>query len=1082
MEVYEIEVLIIFDEIRCAKGIFANLGDICKRLQKNTECKSFLIDNACLFVEVAKQVLDKALLLESLIEKGIEKSALAIVCTALESLSGFGGGSREKLSASAKSTSAASQNLDSEDNKIDAAIIGLSRYINSINTIKDTQTTWLELASAGDDATTSVDNMLHGHADLGNSYYLVEYSGVQIRGRFDAAGDISFRTPVNTSIRMSVFDSRGDRYGTFEIQGPAVTGATGLPLFTLQSAKSLMDADGDMLADVAEYVIGTSPTLADTDGDGISDFAEIQQGLDPLGGRGFPTGVIADLALRGESQAIDIQGSTTDATQQTAYVATGSYGLALVDASQFQNPIILGQLDLAGIAVDVAVDSPTKIAVVAAGEGGLHFVDVSDPMLPKRLRTASVNALQVEVIDGIAFVATPDRVLAYDVASGDQIGFGVVLNSPARGMTHEGNALFVMSADRTLQAFTVNGFAITARGSIQLTHGGGQISVSNGVLYAAAIASTAQGGFATADIRNLDSLSEISPSDVSGGFAYPGQVIVPNGSGLGLLGGLALTGQRFAGVQIVNTSDPANTNQVVTQFATSAAPTSISIASGIGFVSTAKGLQVVNYVPFDTKGVAPSITITGPTGATIDEGSLVSFGANVTDDVQVRNVELLVNGVVVRNAVSAPFDLSAVMPSLSTGATTVRIQARATDTGGNSKLSNELTFTLTPDSTPPTLLGSNPTNDGAGFQMKGLTLFFSEPIDSTKLAVGGVRLTNLGKNAILGGGDDTTVPIASITALSDRRISVQFDAQLAAGRYQVRFDPSILADRAGNAIAQPIDFPFTSYDLDALNANAWIGENGNWNDAQNWSAGRVPGENDAVIIDRLNTNIRVRLSTGNVKVKSIISNEELVLDGGNLTVTEATVFNGRFQVGNGSTFTASSSQAIVIANGETKIDGGSLTAQNGAIIRLPNVTSYTHTAGNIRDEALIRADGVGSLIDLRNVTSIDASPTRDDYTRIQATAGGRVDLRSATQIVANDRYGVYVTATGQNSVVDLSSLASIADAGSENSELNALNAGHVIVRNAPFSLFVTGVAVLTETSGVIEGVIVLGTNSTRIDR
>jgi hypothetical protein len=61
---------------------------------------------------------------------------------------------------------------------------------------------------------------------------------------------------------------------------------------------------------------------------------------------GFPTGVIAALPIAGQAKEVVAESSVTSAETQTAYVATGSYGLAIVNASQFQRPIVLGQLDL----------------------------------------------------------------------------------------------------------------------------------------------------------------------------------------------------------------------------------------------------------------------------------------------------------------------------------------------------------------------------------------------------------------------------------------------------------------------------------------------------------------------------------------------------------------------------------------------------------------------------------------------------------------------------------------------------------------------------------------------------------------
>src|SRR5262249_15403745 len=108
-----------------------------------------------------------------------------------------------------------------------------------------------------------------------------------------------------------------------------------------------VDADGDGLPDVGEIAIGTDPSQRDTGGDAATADAEITQGLDPLDDRGFPTGIIATLPLSGSAQEVDVAGST-------AYAAAGSGGLAIVDVSRFNKPILLAQLALGGSATDVA--------------------------------------------------------------------------------------------------------------------------------------------------------------------------------------------------------------------------------------------------------------------------------------------------------------------------------------------------------------------------------------------------------------------------------------------------------------------------------------------------------------------------------------------------------------------------------------------------------------------------------------------------------------------------------------------------------------------------------------------------------
>ncbi|MCJ8281556.1 MAG: hypothetical protein MJK14_17270, partial [Rivularia sp. ALOHA_DT_140] len=178
------------------------------------------------------------------------------------------------------------------------------------------------------------------------------------------------------------------------------------------------DTDFDGLPDDIELAIGTSPEKADTDDDGILDFTEIEQGLDPLGGRAFPTGIIASLELEGEAKEVVVKGSSQNANDQTAYIATGSHGLAIVNASQFNNPIVLGQLDLPGDATDVAVDTNLSIAAVATNTGGLQLVDVSNTMLPELRQTLNISANQVEVLDGIVYAAAGSTLHAIDLLTG----------------------------------------------------------------------------------------------------------------------------------------------------------------------------------------------------------------------------------------------------------------------------------------------------------------------------------------------------------------------------------------------------------------------------------------------------------------------------------------------------------------------------------------------------------------------------------------------------------------------------------------------------------------------------------------
>src|SRR5262249_46180417 len=151
-----------------------------------------------------------------------------------------------------------------------------------------------------------------------------------------------------------------------------------------------------------------------------------------------------------------------------------------------------------------------------------------------------------------------------------------------------------------------------------------------------------------------------------------GQAIAVNGSGIALTVGQDANGPA---VNVFGSGDPNNVTQFVTRFSLPSPALDVAIGEGIGFVADGSGgLQVINYLPFDPKGVPPAVSIASPvTGSSVAEGSAIPILVTASDDVQVRNVELLVNGEVVANAVSAPFEFTVTVPTLASGATSLSI-------------------------------------------------------------------------------------------------------------------------------------------------------------------------------------------------------------------------------------------------------------------------------------------------------------------------------------------------------------------------------------------------------------------------
>ena len=93
----------------------------------------------------------------------------------------------------------------------------------------------------------------------------------------------------------------------------------------------------------------------------------------------------------------------------------------------------------------------------------------------------------------------------------------------------------------------------------------------------------------------------------------------------------------------------------------------------------------------------------GAPGLQVLDGTTLPIQVSVSDDVQVRNVDLLVNGQVVTSDVSFPYDFFATAPNNSPESSSFIFQVRATATGGNSALSNILAVDLVKDVFAPTI-------------------------------------------------------------------------------------------------------------------------------------------------------------------------------------------------------------------------------------------------------------------------------------------------------------------------------------------------------------------------------------------
>uniref|UniRef100_UPI003CF3B8E5 Ig-like domain-containing protein n=1 Tax=Massilia sp. TSP1-1-2 TaxID=2804649 RepID=UPI003CF3B8E5 len=663
---------------------------------------------------------------------------------------------------------------------------------------------------------TGVETRLVGQ--WGNDYVAIQVDQADpLRSVSGKDGRFSFFLPSSKDYHLAVFDPvtglLANRTGT--------TGPSGQPTDLTRNlvfaASVAADTDFDGLPDDIEFAIGSNPAKGDTNKDGINDFASIQQGINPLGNLAIPTGVLAAVNLAGSAEAVAVAGAAGNGSALTAYVATGSAGLAVIDASRFTAPVLVAALDLPGTSVDVAVDEGRAVVAVAAGYAGLHLVDVRDPSAPVLRQSVAFSGAvsTVQIRDGIAYVATGEVLASVDLNTGAVLAtldLGALGGTTLTDLAFDGNTLYTMDNSRHLRAISVTGDVLTARGALQLANGGGKLFVGGGVAYIGGVGGFQQ-GFSTVNVSNPASLVLLSDPDATN---IVNSAIVANGSGLAVSVG-AINGAGNM-VHVMDVSDPSRTDRFLTQYLLPGAPRDLALANGLAFVADGSGgLQIVNYAAFDTKGVAPTVSITVDTvdvdpatpGIQVLEGRTVSVRPTIADDVQVRNIELLVNGQVVANDASFPWELITQAPTIASGGTSMTLQVRATDTGGNTTLSAPIVLAVVPDTFAPVLASISVANGERRFFVRSIDLTFDEPLDAAKLDLAGATLLRAGSDGQFGTADDTVIGLHFDSRNRGQTLSVIADTFLTPGEYRLSIAPSILADRAGNQYGSAIVRSFT---------------------------------------------------------------------------------------------------------------------------------------------------------------------------------------------------------------------------------------------------------------------------------
>ncbi len=200
---------------------------------------------------------------------------------------------------------------------------------------------------------------------------------------------------------------------------------------------------------------------------------------------------------------------------------------------------------------------------------------------------------------------------------------------------------------------------------------------------------------------------------------------------------------------------------------------------------------------------------------------------------------------------------------------------------------------------------------------------------------------------------------------------------------------------------------------------AWTGggDGKSWTDPNNWSSHALPGSTDDVTINQAG-NPTIQITSGAESVHSLTSTDPLSIFGGSLSVAASSSLSGGLTM-TGGTLIASGSAITLSVTGTTSVTGASIEAQAGAMVSLPQLTSYT---GGVNFTTTLQATGTGSVLAIPKLTSLTGEATQYySYVQVQALSGGKVQMPLVSSISGGP---VLLESDGASSQLDVSALAS----------------------------------------------------------
>ena len=618
-------------------------------------------------------------------------------------------------------------------------------------------------------------------------YYLKNLrTGRVTRGKAGTNGFVhpsGIRLRPNTRYEELVLDANTLRIARATWKTPESGNTIELPQFVLGSVVDEEDRDFDGLSDLAELIMGTNKDDPDTDNDGLLDGPEVLLGTNPKDNVPLGFGLVNELGLSGVAQDICAVGDY-------AVIASGEAGVHVVNIFNGRFPVLVATVDTPGDAQAIACGE--RFLAVADGAAGLAIIELRDPANESTLsRSVGLGS------DAVCVAMGPD--LAYvGLLSGEivvvELSTGNVLNRVDFGDARVEDLCLLENVLYALQGPSLLAIDIGSGASLNQRH-----------LVATGNANGAGGLrsrlFAGSDYLYLTSFRGYSVFDIEGagkpvarGSSQTQQFgwkqVVSGGSGLAVAAVSAnstLDGEH--NIAIYDDSDRDETNEFVEEIETSGIARAVALANGLAYVADGeRGLSVASYVEADTAGVGPTLALRHNFSANeVEENGLLVVTAEASDDVQVRDVQLFLDGKSVGVDGSYPYRFTLRVPSLDT-ANAMALTAIARDTSGNASDEASLNLTIVENPTPVELLWFTPAGGSevafeSGFS---ISMKLSQGISNESELGELLRLFNAGNDGVIGTEDDEAFELSVSYSPTQQTITAKPKTNLPGGQYQVR--------------------------------------------------------------------------------------------------------------------------------------------------------------------------------------------------------------------------------------------------------------------------------------------------------